>query len=690
MEKIQKLTSQFPVLTNNSFQNPVEITRPEENNEIYPLTLPDPFILKYNGLYYCYATGEKGISILKSKDLVHWKHLGLCLQNENQKNYWAPAVYYKDGIFYLYYSSQLRTQIDPHYEYLKVAISKTPEGPFEYQKTLFDYFSIDPHVIRDSDGKYYLFYSTNNYAGMDFYHPGTVILVDELIDMYSPSGNPKIVVEPTLEEEVFEENRFGDGRDWHTIEGAYYLQRKNKRYVMYSGNAYVKPHYFIGYSVSKYNENIPLNACKWKKHPNNYTYEPLMRRNDVVIGTGHNSVMSAPNLIDDWIIYHGVDKKFEQDMVNEHRVMRVDPIFWKLDKFWIPGPSYQKQDIPFKPSISDLFDQSLEKWEILDGNWGAINNELKQTTESRVGKILLKKPFSVYKAEVSMKWNPPNPSHLGGLFGIYLSYVDVKNSAQLLFDEGKNEFYISVQLNGINKEIYRRKLEEGFNWAVYHNIGITRTGIHFIISMDDIELCRIKLPFDEGKLGFVTYFTSVSLAGFSLTKYLFLNNKNQIGFLHFIEEKTNQGHWQIENNTINYLINKEYAELLLKNLFSKNYQFSVDIHCNSHIDGNFGVFACYIDQNNYIKIGFNQITKEIQISIVRNGNKDDRVLPFTTTFNFHQGHTLLVRKFHDKIYAAIDDFLILEETFLPEKAKVGIFSNVKSSYEWFEIHELVQ
>lgn len=432
MEKIQKVTYRYPLLTKHSFQNPVEISRPEQANEIYPFTLPDPFLLKYNGIYYCYATGEKGVSILKSKDLVHWEHLGLCLQNKNQKDYWAPAVIYKNGIFYLYYSSKLRNQNDPHYEFLKVAISKNPEGPFEYQKTLFQYFSIDPHVIRDSDGKYYLFYSTNNYAGMDSYHPGTTILVDELIDMYTPAGKPKVVVEPTLEEEVFEENRFGDGRDWHTIEGAFYLRRKNKRFVMYSGNAYIKPNYFIGYSISK-NKNTPLPACEWGKFPNDFTYEPLMRRNDIVIGTGHNSVMSAPNLIDDWIIYHGVDKKFEQDMQNEHRVMRIDPIFWKLDKFWIPGPSYQKQDIPFKPSIYDLFHQANENWQIISGNWIASNNELKQTTESSIAKILLKKSYSVYKAEVSMKWNPPNPSHLGGLFGIYLSYIDVKNSAQLLF-----------------------------------------------------------------------------------------------------------------------------------------------------------------------------------------------------------------------------------------------------------------
>jgi len=46
----------------------------------------------------------------------------------------------------------------------------------------------------------------------------------------------------------------------------------------------------------------------------------------VVEGTGHNSVVKAPNNVDDWVVYHGrnVNKIFDESM--EQRQMRMDPL----------------------------------------------------------------------------------------------------------------------------------------------------------------------------------------------------------------------------------------------------------------------------------------------------------------------------------------------------------------------------
>ena len=67
---------------------------------------------------------------------------------------------------------------------------------------------------------------------------------------------------------------------------------------MYSGNAYTREHYFVGYSISE-------NGVNWRKYPNDYFYGPLLRKNSIVEGTGHNSIVKAPNNVDDWIVYHG-------------------------------------------------------------------------------------------------------------------------------------------------------------------------------------------------------------------------------------------------------------------------------------------------------------------------------------------------------------------------------------------------
>lgn len=48
---------------------------------------------------------------------------------------------------------------------------------------------------------------------------GTIILLDEMLSPEQFAGNPKPVLLPTLEQEIFAKDRFGDGRDWYTLEG---------------------------------------------------------------------------------------------------------------------------------------------------------------------------------------------------------------------------------------------------------------------------------------------------------------------------------------------------------------------------------------------------------------------------------------------------------------------------------------
>ena len=70
----------------------------------------DPSILKWNGEYYLYATGNP-IRAYHSTDLVHWTEIGPVLHGSddpdawNQADVWAPEVVYRNGTFYLYYSA---------------------------------------------------------------------------------------------------------------------------------------------------------------------------------------------------------------------------------------------------------------------------------------------------------------------------------------------------------------------------------------------------------------------------------------------------------------------------------------------------------------------------------------------------------------------------------------------------------
>ena len=44
-----------------------------------------------------------------------------------------------------------------------------------------------------------------------------------------------MVVRPTMDEEIFMRDRFEKGKDWYTVEGAFYFRKGDWHYVTYSG-----------------------------------------------------------------------------------------------------------------------------------------------------------------------------------------------------------------------------------------------------------------------------------------------------------------------------------------------------------------------------------------------------------------------------------------------------------------------
>ena len=256
----------------------------------------DPYVIKSGDRYYMYATHSDGVQLYVSENRYDWDFRGLCLQVERQRDYWAPAVLEYGGKFYMYYSSTSSLESD---ERLRVAVSDTPDGDFCYLNDLAAPFSIDPHAVV-SGGEIYMFYSTNDY---DAERAGTLIVLDKMKTPTELCGEPRVVVRATLDEEKFGGERV-NGRDWHTIEGAFYLREGDFHYLMYSGGCYQNDSYFIGYAVAR-SEGYDLTKLDFKKFPDDNTYLPLVRRSDSEEGTGHNSVLSERGR--HYVFYHGRD-----------------------------------------------------------------------------------------------------------------------------------------------------------------------------------------------------------------------------------------------------------------------------------------------------------------------------------------------------------------------------------------------
>lgn len=280
----------------------------------------DPYILKSGGKYYIYVTGHDGVYAYYSDNLFGgWQYAGRILTKEGHDSFWAPSVIEIDGTFYMYNSIEIYDDTPDqggHRGAMHVSTADNPLGPFGNEKQILHPFSIDSHIVQNESGLF-LFYSTNVFEGERI---GTRIVVDRMLDPFTPEGKPVTVVEPTLDEDIYCRDRYKKGQHWHTIEGAYYFREGDWQYVMYSGNCFEQPTYYIGYARAKTDET-DLTKIKFQKYPDDNTYAPVLAANEFEEGTGHHSMIKEG---DQWYaIYHARDLVPSGENVFDARNARI-------------------------------------------------------------------------------------------------------------------------------------------------------------------------------------------------------------------------------------------------------------------------------------------------------------------------------------------------------------------------------
>lgn len=138
-----------------------------------------------SGFYYSYSTDSaitspyrQGIPIRRSRDLVNFTFVGYGLsdaavaQGRDNGDYpptfgfWAPFVERRGDEYRMYYSAT--KAFGSSESRIWLAVSKSPEGPFENRGVVMDTWhtpdtdpnAIDPHVIDDDQGRKYLVYGS--------------------------------------------------------------------------------------------------------------------------------------------------------------------------------------------------------------------------------------------------------------------------------------------------------------------------------------------------------------------------------------------------------------------------------------------------------------------------------------------------------------------------------------------------
>ena len=264
-----------------------------------PPSQPDPFIFEDGGRYYLYVTAGLGVEAYSADSPFGlWTFEGIVATVPQGHSYWAPCILRLDGDYFLYVSCDTPGR----FQCLHALSGRTPLGPFGDARRLFDTFSIDAHVVETSAGLF-LWYAADNLAPANG-RIGTRVFVDRLLDPWTPACQPREAVVPTFAEEIFQRNRLGDGRDWHTIEGPFWFREGTWQYVMYSGGCFLNDSYHIGYAAAKSDEP-DLTKVDFVKHTAGGAFAPVMTRNAVEEGVGHHSVIKIDGAY--YAVYHGRD-----------------------------------------------------------------------------------------------------------------------------------------------------------------------------------------------------------------------------------------------------------------------------------------------------------------------------------------------------------------------------------------------
>lgn len=275
---------------------------------------PDPYIFEDGGRLYLYVTAPRGVEAYSADDLFGvWHFEGIVASFDGRYEYWAPSVTKIEGRYYLYVSCST----DDEFQFMHAAVADSPLGPFTNPTRFYKRFSIDSHVVETEKGLF-LWYAEDN---TDCDRIGTRIYVDKLIDPLTPAGHPREMIVPTMDEEIFKRNRFGDGKDWHTIEGAFWFREGEWQYVMYSGGCFDNESYHIGYAAARSDET-DLTKVDFVKHAKDGAFDPVMIKNDFEEGSGHHSVIKYKGQY--YAIYHGRDLGGEaREAFAEARTARV-------------------------------------------------------------------------------------------------------------------------------------------------------------------------------------------------------------------------------------------------------------------------------------------------------------------------------------------------------------------------------
>ncbi|RSK33269.1 glycoside hydrolase family 43 protein [Hymenobacter metallilatus] len=283
---------------------------------------PDPWVYQKDGVYYYMSTTGSNLVIRKTAKMTD---LGSAVSTVvwtpqqagiNQRDLWAPELFFFDGKWYIYYSADPLCCAGHRVHVLENATADPTSGTWTYKGRIAspadDLWAIDGTVL-EQNGKRYLIWSGHQTVGA-----GTQRLY------ISEMSNPWTLIGPRVELSRPEYN-------WETIgepdvnEGPEIIKRGNKTFLVYSASHCSTDDYALGMLTASSTAD-PLQLSSWTK-----SATPVFTKNTSgqAFGPGHNGFFKSKDGTEDWMIYHA--NPLSGQGCGDNRSPRIQKINWKAD-----------------------------------------------------------------------------------------------------------------------------------------------------------------------------------------------------------------------------------------------------------------------------------------------------------------------------------------------------------------------
>ncbi|MFI1773470.1 family 43 glycosylhydrolase [Thalassobellus citreus] len=217
---------------------------PGNGNPIVPGYFADPTIKKFGDTWYLYATTDAielasgDPQVWVSKDFKNWSNYKFDLPNLKTEDVWAPDIVEGDDGRYYYYYSSCRSQYGgcnifgyvsdtPIGPWVSMTNDGSPVLPANFNEPIIP---LDPHVFKDDDGSYYIYYCT--WATYNGHGVGWAKLDVNMM----PDPNQKGIIPNTQLPDVFE--------------APYMLKKDGVYYLSYSAGSTHDDSYRVLYATS--------------------------------------------------------------------------------------------------------------------------------------------------------------------------------------------------------------------------------------------------------------------------------------------------------------------------------------------------------------------------------------------------------------------------------------------------------